>query len=248
MSQPTASDALPRRAFPVTRWSVVLTAKNRELPESAQALETLCCAYWYPLYAFVRSSGWSPMDAQDLTQEFFTRLLEKNFLRVVEPEKGRFRTFLRIALKRFLANEWDRLRAVKRGGHFTQVAFDTAVAEERFVIDSSAPLPPDRLYDRQWALALLDEATARLTREYAAAGKASEFAQLKAHLTAERGSIPYDCIAATLQMSEGAVRVSVHRLRKRFREVFRDTVVDTVSSPAEAESELREVLAVLSEG
>ena len=248
MSDETSSDALPRAAFPTTRWSVVLAAKNRERPESAQALETLCRNYWYPLYVFVRSSGWAPADAEDLTQEFFARLLEKDYLRVVEPHKGRFRTFLRFALKRFLGNEWKRMSAAKRGSGQRPIPFDAALAEERFSAECAGTLSPEQIYDRQWALSLLDDAVARLALEYEAAGKASLFAALKPCLTAERGSIPYASIAATLAMSESTARVTLHRLRKRFREVFRETVADTVCSAAEADNEIREVLAVLSEG
>jgi RNA polymerase sigma-70 factor (ECF subfamily) len=248
MSDETSSDALPRAAFPTTRWSVVLAAKQREQPESVQALETLCRNYWYPLYVFVRRSGWAPADAEDLTQEFFARLLEKNYLRVVEPQKGRFRTFLRFALKRFLAKEWERLGAAKRGGGYRPITFDAAQAEERFSTECAGTLSPEQLYDRQWALSLLNDAAARLALEYEAAGKAKLFAALRPHLTAERGSIPYGRIATALDMSESTARVTLHRLRKRFREVFRETVADTVCPAAEAENEIREVLAVLSGG
>ena len=248
MSVATGSDALPRGAFPTTRWSVVLAARQREQPESVQALETLCRNYWYPLYVFVRSSGWAPADAEDLTQEFFARLLQKNYLRAVEPQKGRFRTFLRFALKRFLAKEWARLGAAKRGGGRRPIAFDAALAEERFSSECAGTLSPDQLYDRQWALSLLQDAAARLALEYEAAGKAKQFAALQPHLTADRGSIPYARIAAALDMSEPTARVTLHRFRKRFRELFRETVTDTVCSAAEAENEIREVLAVLSEG
>lgn len=247
MNPHSSSQTLPRAAFPVTRWSVVLAARDRGEPESDRALEILCRTYWHPLYAFARSCGWGPADAQDLTQEFFARLLEKHYLKVVEPEKGRFRTFLRMALKRFLANEHKRLHASKRGGNQRPIVFDSSLAEERFIAGGAISLPPDRLYDRHWALALLDEAMGRLTREYSEAGKVSELAALKPHLTTERGSIPYDQIAAVLGRSEGAARVSLHRLRHRFRELFRETIADTVTSPEEAEMELREVLAVLSE-
>jgi RNA polymerase sigma-70 factor (ECF subfamily) len=248
MSDEASSESLPRAAFPTTRWSVVLAAKKREQPESVEALETLCRNYWYPLYVFVRSSGWGPADAEDLTQEFFARLLEKNYLRVVEPQKGRFRTFLRFALKRFLAKEWDRIGAAKRGSGRRPIAFDAALAEERFCAECGGTLSPEQRYDRQWALSLLNDAVARLAREYEAGGKGKMFAQLRPYLMAERGSIPYGSIATALDMSESTARVTLHRLRKRFREVFRETVADTVGSAAEAENEIREVLAVLSEG
>ncbi len=210
-----------------------------------RALETLCRAYWYPLYAFVRSRGHAPADAQDLTQEFFARLFSRNYLDAVEPERGRFRTFLRMALQRFLANEWDRTQARKRGGGCVQVPFDTGIAERRLSDEREGSLPPDPTYDRRWAHALLDDAATRLEGEYSAAGKSSEYAALKPHLTAGRGEIPYAEIAAALQATEGAARVAIHRLRRRFRESFRQAVADTVSSPEELEVEIQEVLAVL---
>ena len=238
----------PQRLFVTTRWSVVLAAKDKESPDCAQALETLCRTYWYPLYAFVRGSGYSSHDAQDLTQEFFARLLAKDYLRVVEPAKGRFRTFLRMALKRFLTNEWGRHSAQKRGGGRPHLAFDSTLAEERFQQERADGLAPDHIYDRRWALTLLDEAMARLEREYTAAGKARELEQLKPHLTAERGTIPYAAIAAQLQTTEGAARVALHRLRKRFRGVFRDLIAETVSAPEEIDQETRHVLEALSRG
>lgn len=183
-----------------------------------------------------------------MTQEFFARLLEKNYLRVVEPQKGRFRTFLRFALKRFLAKEWERIGAAKRGSGQRPIAFDAALAEERFSTECAGTLSPEQLYDRQWALSMLNDAVARLTLEYEVAGKASLFAALRPYLTAERGSIPYARIATALDISESTARVTLHRLRKRFREVFRETVADTACSAAEAENEIREILAVLSEG
>jgi RNA polymerase sigma factor (sigma-70 family) len=238
----------PHSLFVTTRWSVVLNAKNKAAPGSKESLESLCQTYWYPIYAFVRGMGHSPPDAQDLTQEFFVRLLTKDFLRLVTPDKGRFRTFLRMALKRFLANEWDRAHAQKRGGGATHLSFDTAVAEERLGREQSRVLAPDRMYDRSWALTLLDEATTRLENEYKIEGKTDWWHRLKPHLTAERGSIAYPEIAAALGLSEGAARVAVHRFRKRFRDVFRQTIADTVSAPEEVESELRLVLEILSDG
>jgi len=236
----------PQGLFVTTHWSVVLAAKDKASPDCAQALETLCQTYWYPLYAFIRGSGYSPPDAQDLTQGFFARLLAKDYLRVVEPEKGRFRAFLKMALKRFLAHEWERGRAEKRGGGRACLSFDTAMAEQRFQAEGGDRLGPDQIYDRRWALTLLGEVTARLEREYTAARKASELQQLKPYLTAERGSIPYAELALELQTSEGAARVAVHRLRKRFRELFREVIAETVSGTEEVEEELRHVIGVLS--
>jgi RNA polymerase sigma-70 factor (ECF subfamily) len=238
----------PQALFVTTRWSVVLAARDKASPDAAQALETLCHTYWYPLYVLTRSLGHPPADAQDLTQEFFARLLAKDYLRAVQAEKGRFRTFLRMALKRFLANEWDRLRAQKRGGGRVQVPFDTAIAEQQFQSEPAAALTPEHLYDRRWALALLAAAEARLEKEYAAAGKTAELRLLKPHLTARHGAIPYPALAAALGATESAARVAVHRLRKRFRELFRETIADTVAAPDELESECRYVMEILSGG
>ena len=232
--------------FVTTHWSVVLKAKDKSLPDCQQALETLCRTYWYPLYAFVRGSGYSSHDAQDLTQGFFMRLLAKDYLRVVEPEKGLFRTFLKMALKRFLVHEWDKVRAEKRGGGQTGLSFDTTLAEKLFQKESAVTHEADQIYDRRWALTLLGEATARLVREYTDNGRENELVQLKPYLTAERGSIPYETVASALQTSEGAARVALHRLRKRFRDVFREVVAGTVSAPEDLDQEVRYILEVLS--
>jgi RNA polymerase sigma-70 factor (ECF subfamily) len=233
--------------FLTTHWSVVLAAQDKSSPESAAALEVLCRAYWYPLYAFVRQQGHSASDAQDLTQEFFARLLAKEYLQAANREKGRFRTFLRVALRRFLANEWDRARRLKRGGGHTPLSLDTTAAEHRYQAEGDDALPPDRLYERRWARALLEQALARLRAEYTAAGKTAEFEHLKEALAAERGAIAYHDLAAALNLTEGAARVAVHRLRKRFREVFRATVAETVSAPEEVEDELRHLVGLLGE-
>lgn len=235
----------PPSLFVTTRWSVVLAAQEKSSPESADALETLCRAYWYPLYAYVRSSGHPPHDAQDLTQEFFTRLLAKDYLQAADREKGRFRTFLRVCLKRFLANEWERQRAAKRGGGERPTSLDAALAEQRYATELTSGIAPDRLYERQWALTLLEQALARLRAEYTAADKLAEFDHLKSTLTAERGAIPYAALATALGSTEGATRVAVHRLRKRYRELFRATVADTVSEPRDVDDEVRYVVSVL---
>lgn len=238
----------PDPLFLTTHWSVVLAAKNRQSPNYSHALETLCQTYWYPLYAFVRGSGYSPPDAQDLTQGFFAQLLAKDHLRVVEREKGRFRTFLKMAMKRFLSHERERNQAAKRGGGQVHLSFDTDTAEQRFQAERSDSLGADELYDRRWALTLLSEATTRLSAEYAAAGKSAELAGLKPYLTVERGSIPYAQVAADLKTTEGAARVAVHRLRKRFRTVFRQLIGETVSEGDEVDEEMRHIIRVLSQG
>ena len=233
--------------FVTTHWSVVLAAKDKSSPDSAAALEALCRAYWYPLYAFVRRQGHAACDAQDLTQEFFARLLAKDYLAAAAREKGRFRTFLRVALKRFLANEWDRARRLKRGGGHTPLSLDTEMGEERYQAEGSDGLPPDRLYERRWAMTLLEQTLGRLRAEHTAAGKTAEFERLKGVLMADRGAIDYGALGAGLGLSEGAARVAVHRLRKRFRELFRAAVADTVSGPEEVEDELRYLVGVLGE-
>jgi RNA polymerase sigma-70 factor (ECF subfamily) len=235
----------PAARFATTRWSVVMAARQEDSTESMDALQTLCRAYWHPLYAFVRRLGNSAHDAQDLTQEFFARLLEKHWLEAADRERGRFRTFLIMALKRFVANEWDKRQSAKRGGGQSFVPLDTKFAEERYLADPSPALSPDHLYERRWALTLLARALARLREEYEADGRGADFACLKSYLTAERGTIPYGEIARELGTSEGASRVAVHRLRKRYREVFRETVSDTVSSADEIDTEMRYVVEVL---
>jgi RNA polymerase sigma factor (sigma-70 family) len=233
--------------FLTTHWSVVLTAKDKSSPDSAAALEALCRAYWYPLYAFVRRQGQAACDAQDLTQEFFARLLRKDYLAAAAPEKGRFRTFLRVALKRFMANEWDRARRLKRGGGHTPLSLDTETGEERYQAERGEGLPPDRLYDRRWAMTLLEQTLGRLRAEHTTAGKTAEFERLKGVLMADRGTIDYGALGAALGLSEAAARVAVHRLRKRFRELFRAAVADTVSGPEEVEDELRYLVGILGE-
>jgi len=233
-------------AFVTTHWSVVLSARDKSSPQSAAALEKLCRAYWYPIYAHMRWLGNRPHDAEDLTQAFFARLLEKNYLDAVEPERGRFRSFLLMALKRFLANEWDRARARKRGGGLPPVPLDREVAEQRYQAEATES-PGDRMYERRWALALLAQAMARLRVEFEQGGKPAEFDRLKAFLTVGKQNLSYAAAATELGLSEGALRVTVHRLRKRFRELFREEIRHTVTSAEDVEEEFRHLLAALSE-
>ena len=239
------SAASPGAHFVTTRWTVVMAARDKASPESASALQALCVGYWPPLYAFVRRLGNSPQDAEDLTQEFFARLLQKDWLDAVDRDRGRFRTFLIMAVKRFLANEWDKSRAARRGGGRAVVSLDTQLAEECYLADSGPTLSADHLYERRWALTLLEQAMARLRAEYESDGRSEDFARLKVYLTAGRGEVPYEKIAQELGASEGAARVAVHRLRKRFREVFRTAVADTVSSAEDVDAEMRYVVEVL---
>jgi len=213
-------------------------------PESREALETLCRHYWQPLYAFVRRQGHSPHDAQDLTQEFFARLLGKNYLAAVERQKGRFRSFLLAALKHFLANEWDKLRAQKRGGGKTAIFIDAAAAETSCAGALAAEETADRIYDRRWALTLLERTMQRLEQEYQS--KARAFERLRPALIGERDSLPYAQIARELDSTEGAVKAAVHRLRQRYREILREEIADTVASKSEVEEELRQLFSALS--
>jgi RNA polymerase sigma factor (sigma-70 family) len=240
-----SSEIRPEPVFATTRWSEVLAAGQGNSSQGEEALARLCESYWYPIYAFVRRRGLSPEDAQDSTQEFFSRLLSGNWLSDADRAKGRFRTFLLTALNRFLANEWDRARAQKRGGGVLPVPFDTKVAETRYCGDTKHEVAPDHLYDRQWAVTLLDRALGQLEAEQRQMGKSSEFTVLSSTLTAERGDIPYAALAAQMGLSENAARMAVHRLRKRFRQVFREEIAQTVAEPGEVEAEIRHLVAAL---
>ncbi len=235
----------PHPVFATTRWSEVLAAGQECSAHSHEALAHLCETYWYPLYAFLRRRGLSPEDAQDSTQEFFARLLAGHWLKDADRAKGRFRTFLLTALTRFLANEWDRARAEKRGGGKVAVRLDTQVAETRYQSDTHHGMAPDCLYDRQWAMTLLERALGRLEAEQGRLGKSSAFAVMSPALTLERGDIPYARLAAQLGLSEAAARMAVHRLRKQFRQVFREEIAQTVTEPAEVEAEIRHLVTAL---
>ena len=229
--------------FATTRWTQVFAARDKRSPESVVALEELCRAYWRPMYSWLRRQGRTVHDAQDLTQEFFARLLEKEWLSAADREKGRFRSFLLLALKRFAADEWDRSRAQKRGGGRAFEPLDTEFIEQN--LGDGAQESPDRIYDRQWAMTLLDRSLGRLRREFEQAGRQTEFTAMKDFLTAGRGEIAYDEVAARLNLQEGAARVAVHRLRKRFREIFRLEIAETVARDEDIEDELRQLLAAL---
>lgn len=239
----------PRRdQFATTRWSIVLRAGGANRTESGEALARLCQTYWFPLYAQVRRQGYGAHDAQDLTQAFFARLLENDLLARADPARGRFRSFVLVALKNFLADEWEKTRTQKRGGGHVTISFDTAAAEERFHAEPVDPASPDKAFDRQWAVVLLGEVLQRLEAEYATAGRARQFALLKATLTGARDSQPYAQLAADLGTSEGAVKVAVHRLRKRYRELLEAEIAQTVASPEEAAAELRDLFRALAGG
>lgn len=234
--------------FGSTQWSVVLAAKQGGTSQAQAAMASLCAAYWRPLYAFVRRSGYSIEDAQDLTQSFFAHLLEKDSLRRVDPSLGKFRTFLLTSLRNFLTNEWRRDHASKRGGASQIVSLgDMSRAEDSCAASSATPEMPDRVYERNWALAVLERTTDRLAAEFDAAGKTAVFQALKPYLAGDR-EIPYSRAAADLELSEVAVRVSVHRMRGRFRDLLLQEVAQTLPDPADQaalEEELRYLLGAL---
>ncbi len=232
-------------AFVTTHWSVVLTAGGSDSTRAQDALARLCQTYWYPLYAYVRRRGSSPHDAEDLTQEFFARLLRANYLGNAQREKGRFRWFLLSALKHFLANEWDRARAKKRGGGKAAISLNAEAAESRYTLEPADTLTAERIYERRWALTLLDQVLRTLEREHELTGKRELFDELRFCLTGERSKLPYAELAARLGMSEAAVKVAVHRLRRRYRELLRAEIANTVSSPEEVEDEIRHLFDVL---
>ncbi len=240
----------PRRVFATTQWSVVLSAGRGEFQQSQDALETLCRTYWYPLYAYVRRRGYSPADAEDLTQEFFAWLLERKWLGKADPQRGRFRSFLLTSINHFLSNEWDKARAQKRGGGKI-ISLERDEAENRFIwqpLSYSVPeasFTPEQSFEWRWALTLLDQVMDRLNAEFEQENKKEMFEALKPCLIGEGSAQPYAALAAILGMTEGAVKVAVHRLRQRYRQLLRDEIASTVAVPEEVEEELRYLFAVL---
>src|SRR5256885_7291300 len=231
--------------FQTTHWSVVLTAGRSDSPRRAEALEKLCRAYWYPLYAFARQRGQGPEDAQDLTQEFLARLLEKNWLADLDPHTGRFRSFLLTALTHFLINEYDRGQAAKRGGGRKLLSLDQTQAEGRFRHEPATDETPEKIFRSRWALAVLDQALGHLRSEISAAGKSRQFELLNPFLSREAEAGEYSTIAEQLGVSVGAVGVAVHRLRQRYREVVREEIANTIADPAQVDEEMRHLFAVL---
>jgi RNA polymerase sigma-70 factor (ECF subfamily) len=231
--------------FVTTRWSLVAAAKEGGSPEARAALEALCKAYWYPLYAFIRRQGRDADQAQDLTQEFFARLVQQDFLERVEPSKGKFRSFLLVACKHFLANERDRARARKRGGGRTMIRLDWDAAEARYHREPAHTLSPDKLFERHWALALLDQVLGRLRDEFHQAGKDKQFELLREFLAGEKAPTSYGRVAADLGMTEGAIKVAVHRLRRRYRELLREEIARTVADSRQVDEEIRSLFTAL---
>ncbi len=242
-SEPGAEARGP--VFVTTQWSVVLAAARSDTTKAQAALEKLCRTYWYPLYAYVRRRGQPAPDAQDLTQTFFARLLERNWVGDANRERGRFRTFLLTAISRFLSDEWDKARAQKRGGGVIHVPVQLDTAETRYGHEPADDSTPEQCYERQWALTLLDAVLQRLRAEYEREGKGELFGALGGCLIGGRDSQPYAELAGRLGMNEGAVKVAVHRLRKCYRKLLREEIAGTLAAPEEVDEELHHLFAVL---
>jgi len=234
--------------FATTHWTAVLAAGRGGSRQAHVALEELCRTYWFPLYAYVRRQGHSHEDAEDLTQAFFARLLEKNYLEGITSDKGKFRAFLLVAVKRFLANEWDRATRQKRGGGVIPLSLNWQDADTRYQINPADHLSPDKLYDRAWGVTVLERVITRLRDESEAEGKTKLYEQLKPFLMVGKSNIPYAQAAVALELTEGAVRVAVHRLRRRYRELLREEISKTLLDPAQADEEMQALFSALAEG
>ena len=241
----TSSSTRPQPAFVATRWSVVLAAGGGDTTHARDAIAHICQTYWYPLYAYARRRGCSPHDAQDLTQEFFARLLEGNWVAQADQSRGRFRTFLLTAMKHFMTNEWNKAHAAKRGGCQPVLSLDEDSAEQRYRLEPVEQMTPEILFERGWALALLNDILLRLEQEYAREGKKGWMDALRPALTADRESINYRHIASQLDVTETAARVAVHRLRQRYRLLIQTEVAHTVTSPDQVAAEMRHLFQIL---
>ncbi len=237
---------MPPGDFKKTHWSMVLRAKDHDTPGGQQALEQLCQEYWYPVYLFIRRKGKRHDDAQDLAQGFFERLIQKAFLKSVDQERAKFRTFLLTAVDRFLCNQWEYLQAQKRGGGTTTVSWDPEVAESLYSREPANELSPEKLFDRRWALMLLEAATKDLEEEYTRGGQSEAFRVLQPFIVGDAKHGDYAAAAASLGLTEGNARQRVLRMRRGYREKLRARVADTVETEAAVEEELRSLFAALS--
>lgn len=242
--QPADESAKPRDYFATTQWTQVLHAGRSDSTSAREALGQLCQIYWYPLYAYARRRGNSPADAEDLTQGFFARLLELNSLAAVRREKGKFRSFLLASLNHYLSDEWDRARAQKRG-HGRVISLDANLAEERFSHEPADALTPEKLFEKKWAMTLLESVVQKLRGEHESAGKGALFTALKFSIAGDPGAESYAELASQLGMSETTLRVTIHRLRQRYRQLLRDEIARTVASEAEVDGEIRHLFAAL---
>ena len=234
--------------FTTTRWTLVLEAADTKSPHAREALEDLCERYWHPLYVYVRRRGYGPEEAQDLTQGFFVQLLGKKYIKAADPQRGKFRSFLLTSLKNFLANQWDRASARKRGGGRAPISLDFEQGESLYQVAAADNTSPDRVYEQRWALTLIDQTLARLAAEMEEAGQSRRFNDLKPFLTGEASGTRYRPVAEGLGMTEGAVKVAVHRLRRRFGGLLREEVGQTVSDAVQVDEEIHYLLSVLGAG
>lgn len=245
LHDPNGADGSGSVSFDTTRWSVVTTARDRLSPDAAMALETLCRVYWFPLYAYVRRKGLEVPDAEDVTQEFFSRLIAKNYLGSVDRGQGSFRSFLLASMNHLLANEWDKARTLKRGGGHQIISLDAGEAEGRLMQEAVGNDSPEKAFDRRWALALLDRALAQVREEFVASGKQLQFDALKGFLSEVAGDGDYPAAARQLGIEPAAVAVAVHRLRLRYRQIVRAEIAQTVTTEEDLKAEMRHLLASL---
>ena len=231
--------------FEATQWSIVTIAAKVDSPASRAALDTLCETYWYPLYVYARRRGYNEDDARDLTQGFFAKLLEKNWVAAADRNRGKFRTFLLTALKRYMANEWERQRAQKRGGGALPLSLDFDTAEDGFKLEPPDDRTPEDVFDACWANTLMQQARDRLRREAIRSGEGAPFERLVGFVTGEGEDVPYKQVAEELHMSEAAVGGAVYRMRHRFGEILREEVADTVNDPDDVEPEVKHLLRML---
>jgi RNA polymerase sigma factor (sigma-70 family) len=244
---PDGSSRHRANRFATTRWSLVLAAGQATNARSREAFASLCEIYWYPVYAFIRRQGYRAEDSADLTQGFFARVLEKNYFHDLDPARGRFRAFLGASLRHFLSNERDRSQALKRGGAYPPVSLDVENAEGAYQLEPRDDLTPEKLFDRRWALLLLERVLTRLREQHVSAGKAELFAHLQGLLTGDSANVPYAEVAKALGMTEGAVKVAVHRLRRQFRDLLVEEIAETVSDVVEIDGEIAYLLRAVSE-
>lgn len=243
--QPIAAKHQQLAGFATTRWSMVVSAGQTSSPDSKRALAALCESYWVPLYGYVRRRVQNVAEAHDLTQAFFTELLDKNFVETADPQRGRFRAFLLTALKHFLSKEWEKQKAQKRGGGRLPISLDFAAADSQLKIEPADGLTPEQIYDRDWALALLEQILQKLKTDFDERGKAEQFEQLKPFLVGDHPDLTYADVADQLQMSQAAAKMAVSRMRQRYRELLRTEIAQTVATPEEVDDEIRNLFATL---
>lgn len=247
MSEKNQRDLKPsnKPRFATTHWSVVLAAGKSSSPNQKQALETLCQGYWFPLYAYLRQRGYDSHQAEDYTQAFFARILDKHDLQTADPKYGKFRSFLLIRLKSFLSDERDRARAKKRGGGRKILSLGFQNAEDQYALEPAEQLSPERLFEKSWALTVLERTMNRLEKEMAEKNKKKLFEHLKVYLTTEKDVIPYRNTAKELKMPESSVRVAVHRLRRRYRKLLRDEIGQTIADENQIDEEMGHLFTAL---